>query len=66
MLYLEIDKVSVYHFRSLGQDEDGDDLPRKYTTAMPHVGDMEPAYPLAAEPINNHGAVEIGWPSHLA
>eukprot|EP00974_Lingulodinium_polyedra_P094202 9128319-Lingulodinium_polyedra.AAC.1 len=33
---------------------------------MPHVGDVEPAYPLAVEPINNHGAVEIGWPSHLA
>eukprot|EP00974_Lingulodinium_polyedra_P112980 10936168-Lingulodinium_polyedra.AAC.1 len=27
---------------------------------------MEPAYPLAVEPINNRGAMEIGWPSHLA
>eukprot|EP00974_Lingulodinium_polyedra_P056964 5479352-Lingulodinium_polyedra.AAC.1 len=50
----------------LGQDEDGEDLPKEYAAVMPHVGDMEPAYPLAVEPISNHGAVEIGWPSRLA
>eukprot|EP00974_Lingulodinium_polyedra_P103102 9980571-Lingulodinium_polyedra.AAC.1 len=66
LLYLEADKVSVYHSLSQGQDEDIDDIPREYTTVMPHVGDVEPAYPLAVEPTNSHGAVEIGWPSHLA
>eukprot|EP00974_Lingulodinium_polyedra_P102549 9929890-Lingulodinium_polyedra.AAC.1 len=66
LLYLETDKVSVYHSLSFGQDEDIDDIPREYTTVMPHVGDMEPAYPLAVEPIHRHGAVEIGWPCHLA
>eukprot|EP00974_Lingulodinium_polyedra_P111606 10794359-Lingulodinium_polyedra.AAC.1 len=33
---------------------------------MPRVGDMEPAYPLAVEPVCQHGAVELGWPGHLA
>ena len=33
---------------------------------MPYVGDLEPIYPLAVEPERNHGAVEIGWPGHLA
>eukprot|EP00974_Lingulodinium_polyedra_P097905 9491496-Lingulodinium_polyedra.AAC.1 len=47
LLYLESDKVSVFHSLRLGQDGDGDDLPREYTTVMPHVGDVEPAYPLA-------------------
>eukprot|EP00974_Lingulodinium_polyedra_P031832 3066080-Lingulodinium_polyedra.AAC.1 len=47
LLYLETDNVSVYHSLSLGQDEDGADLLREYTTVMPHVGDMKPAYPLA-------------------
>eukprot|EP00974_Lingulodinium_polyedra_P047599 4568473-Lingulodinium_polyedra.AAC.1 len=47
LLHLETGKVSVYHSLSLGQDEDGEDLPRAYTIVMPHVGDVEPAYPLA-------------------
>eukprot|EP00974_Lingulodinium_polyedra_P125433 11194480-Lingulodinium_polyedra.AAC.1 len=33
---------------------------------MPHVGDVEPAYPLVVEPVSKHGAVEFGWPGHLA
>eukprot|EP00974_Lingulodinium_polyedra_P036735 3522140-Lingulodinium_polyedra.AAC.1 len=33
---------------------------------MPHAGDIEPAYPLAVEPVCGHGAVELGWPGHLA
>eukprot|EP00974_Lingulodinium_polyedra_P045793 4390667-Lingulodinium_polyedra.AAC.1 len=33
---------------------------------MPRAGDMEPAYPLAVEPACDHGAVDIGWPGHLA
>eukprot|EP00974_Lingulodinium_polyedra_P064083 6189666-Lingulodinium_polyedra.AAC.1 len=33
---------------------------------MPHVGDMEPVYPLVVDPVFKHGAVELGWPSHLA
>eukprot|EP00974_Lingulodinium_polyedra_P033375 3207982-Lingulodinium_polyedra.AAC.1 len=27
---------------------------------------MEPAYPLAIGPACGHGAVELGWPGHLA
>eukprot|EP00974_Lingulodinium_polyedra_P052088 5011664-Lingulodinium_polyedra.AAC.1 len=33
---------------------------------MPHIGDMEPVHPLAVEPERHQGAVEIGWPGHLA
>eukprot|EP00974_Lingulodinium_polyedra_P040555 3895203-Lingulodinium_polyedra.AAC.1 len=47
LLHLETDKVSVYHSLSFCQDEDIDDTHREYTTVMPHVGDMEPAYPFA-------------------
>eukprot|EP00974_Lingulodinium_polyedra_P058907 5670878-Lingulodinium_polyedra.AAC.1 len=27
---------------------------------------MEPAYPLAVEPVRKHGTVEFGWPCHLS
>eukprot|EP00974_Lingulodinium_polyedra_P019174 1852511-Lingulodinium_polyedra.AAC.1 len=27
---------------------------------------MEPDYPLVAEPVCEHGVVELGWPGHLA
>eukprot|EP00974_Lingulodinium_polyedra_P042378 4067237-Lingulodinium_polyedra.AAC.1 len=66
LLYLEADKVSVYHISGQGPEEDGEDLPREYTTVMPYVGRLEQAYPLAVEPSHSHGAVEVGWPSHLA
>eukprot|EP00974_Lingulodinium_polyedra_P029025 2797740-Lingulodinium_polyedra.AAC.1 len=51
---------------SVSQADDDSDLPRAYTTVMPHVGDMEPAYPLAVGPACEHGAVELGWPGRLA
>eukprot|EP00974_Lingulodinium_polyedra_P013120 1273203-Lingulodinium_polyedra.AAC.1 len=51
---------------SVSQAGDDSDFPREYTTVMPRVGDMEPAYPLAVEPVCKHGVVELGWPGHLA
>eukprot|EP00974_Lingulodinium_polyedra_P021936 2117776-Lingulodinium_polyedra.AAC.1 len=66
LLYVESDTVSVYHALSVSQADDDTDLPREHTTVMPHAGDVEPAYPSVVEPVCEHGAVELGWPGHLA
>eukprot|EP00974_Lingulodinium_polyedra_P031738 3057037-Lingulodinium_polyedra.AAC.1 len=56
LLHMESDAVSVYHSLGESQTEDETDLPREYAIVMPHVGDAEPAYPLAVEPVCDHGA----------
>eukprot|EP00974_Lingulodinium_polyedra_P011341 1094539-Lingulodinium_polyedra.AAC.1 len=66
LLHVEYDTVSVYHAPSVSQADDDVDLPRECTTVMPHVGGMGPAYPSVVEPVCKHGAVEFGWPGHLA
>eukprot|EP00974_Lingulodinium_polyedra_P033307 3202762-Lingulodinium_polyedra.AAC.1 len=63
---MESATVSVHHALRVSQADDDVDLPRGYTTVMARVVDMEPAYPLAVEPVCKHGAVELGWPRHLA
>eukprot|EP00974_Lingulodinium_polyedra_P114311 11066976-Lingulodinium_polyedra.AAC.1 len=63
---MESDAASVYHSLSESQTEDDVDFPREYTIVMSRVGDTEPVYPLAVEPLCEHGVVEIGWPGHLA
>eukprot|EP00974_Lingulodinium_polyedra_P067365 6523137-Lingulodinium_polyedra.AAC.1 len=63
---MESETVPVYHALSVSQADDDTDIPRDYTTVMPHVGDVGPAYPLAVEPVCKHGAVELRWPGHLA
>eukprot|EP00974_Lingulodinium_polyedra_P026413 2548490-Lingulodinium_polyedra.AAC.1 len=35
-------------------------------TTMIYIGDMEPAYFSVVETVFERGAVELGWPSHLA
>eukprot|EP00974_Lingulodinium_polyedra_P042738 4103010-Lingulodinium_polyedra.AAC.1 len=37
LLYMDSGTVSVYHSLSESQTEDDVDLPREYTTVMPHV-----------------------------
>eukprot|EP00974_Lingulodinium_polyedra_P087813 8514706-Lingulodinium_polyedra.AAC.1 len=66
LLRMESDTVSAYHALGASQADDVTDLPREYTTVMPHVGDVEPAYPLVVEPVCEHGAVELGWPGNFA
>eukprot|EP00974_Lingulodinium_polyedra_P059505 5731551-Lingulodinium_polyedra.AAC.1 len=63
---MESDTASVYHALSVSQADDDVDLPREYATVTPHVGDLEPAYPLAVEPVCKHAAYEFGWPGRLA
>eukprot|EP00974_Lingulodinium_polyedra_P070347 6806927-Lingulodinium_polyedra.AAC.1 len=63
---MEYDTASVCHALSVSQADDDADIPREYTTVMPHVCDMEPAYPLVVEPVCKHGTVEPGWPGRLA
>eukprot|EP00974_Lingulodinium_polyedra_P039597 3798295-Lingulodinium_polyedra.AAC.1 len=63
---MESDTASAYHALGVSQADDDTDLPRARTTVMPHVGDVEPAFPLAVEPVCQRGAVELGWPGHFA
>eukprot|EP00974_Lingulodinium_polyedra_P005037 472701-Lingulodinium_polyedra.AAC.1 len=65
-MYVARDDTSAYYSPNECSDISHEDITPECATVMPHVGDMEPVYPLAVEPERNHGAVEIGWPGHLA
>eukprot|EP00974_Lingulodinium_polyedra_P075761 7338665-Lingulodinium_polyedra.AAC.1 len=59
LMYVSRDDTSVYYSPNDCSGTSHEDIPPEYTTVMPHIGDVEPVYPLAVEPERNQGAVEI-------